>query len=1461
MWKRSTSNSKGAGRCSFFFVSCFLPCLFFLLFFRVPRQMSERDSSLASLHELIDQSRRQFNLPPYISPLEYDAWKQQKVDNAKQQQELLEQAKQQESEFSGRERYVERLSTFSALFINSDTPVSAEQAAKQGWQDSHEQSHFGVSHAFRLVCMTCSRTLQVPNLTGFSSLATAKKMYDQYPLFLQKSHDQECFWSHNTCQDTVTSLPLTTTSDLLDRLEIQAKEYGAWTTALPVIKHPFDASKLRMVDRVIKLIEQVDVFQFPQPQIDNAKRTAYLLSMFGWSPAKDQPALIKCDSCFRHAMVDNYFRLDDPLDDEMQLQVGHPRRPACIRDAFDMVLEHRDYCPWRNKEKAHIYLKDPHFAAPKQPLAGYEWAMEIVCKQWSQLTSADAKDPRQEQCRYDNARYLQVTMDKFNWMTQDLTTYANARTKKRLRDEESDRTAESIENPTTTLEPSAKREKISDSPVISAIPAIPTEKPVSAPALQQDQPSATPSDSQPSVSTIVTEPTPVESEDREEKASEPDNLPIAASPTAQAAADDLQANADLMESEKGLEAAAANEDEQVEQEKHEEHEEIEDVEPGEVFGTPRSTYLLGEDHMSPWAGISESGMTPSALDVDALESLPGTPSATHAADQEDLLQAADEPLSELVDFSTPPQTMPDEPEDAIMEDTLAGEPVLEDGEVMQPAAIPVSQKQQPIEPITDPDQEQLSGGDEEAILAEAEVELVAANEDHGEDHVLVDADHAISDEDHAIADEDYVIIDEEQAIADEEHVIGDEEHAVADEEPRAIDVDAENAGDADQLAATEVEQAGEADQLAVDITDGAEHAEDAAKADVDAPMDEDLQLMEELAETTSPALEEAPTAEIQQPSVEPEAAATEEEVAAEEDAMDVTEMEASEPLVDQHDDDAMEDVTMDDHELETAAQDTKGSDDTEGAAFDGLVDEDAALGDEISGWPTEIHANVSEQPIDAPESPVDASQDNMDVLEDVDTSQPVLDTSESATNASEPVANAPEAAIVVSEVNVASEEVEEHETIEPKSMEAPETPTEFESVTDTTEKTIDVPEVVVDAPEEAAEAHEEAIDASEPAINTPEPVNDASEHAVDATEPIDDEANASEPAVDTSEPTVDASEVAHEAPREAHVEQDTTDAPQEALVEEATNDVPQQDENYPELIETPQKVVDIPKESDAIQEEAIDTSQEPMEEHREALGAQKVEFDASEQVLVEPEGAIDAPLQDDALAVMEDEDGEVIDLDAMDDTAMEEVDDAASAMMAEIDAMDHHHNDDDMMHIEADQDEEAMDEDEKGEEIEESVVEPVIESTTDADLGAPTEHLDEAADHEMDDMVAVAEMDEFGEINKNTLHEDQIAIEVIPTPAVEQALEQAEEEVQDAIVEEVHDGNDLDATAAADDHTDLLDNVLEVDAENVEFVVVEDDDIAQLPSSPAPAADTVNDTHQDDVQVDVEPVNDTPDTT
>ncbi|CAO3595870.1 unnamed protein product [Absidia cylindrospora] len=126
---------------------------------------------------------------------------------------------------------------------------------------------------------------------------------------------------------------------------------------------------MRILHRVVKAIEGIDVFSFPQQQLTAIHETAYLLPMFGWHCVDEHNyRLLKCTCCFRHVLVSNYLRMNDlatsDINKSMPAQSSSTSRPERINGAFDPLNEHRPYCPWRNRDTARMNIKDS-FCAPK----------------------------------------------------------------------------------------------------------------------------------------------------------------------------------------------------------------------------------------------------------------------------------------------------------------------------------------------------------------------------------------------------------------------------------------------------------------------------------------------------------------------------------------------------------------------------------------------------------------------------------------------------------------------------------------------------------------------------------------------------------------------------------------------------------------------------------------------------------------------------------------------------------------------------------------------------------------------------------------------------------------------------------------------------------------------------------------------------------------------------------------
>ncbi|ORZ07696.1 hypothetical protein BCR42DRAFT_426041 [Absidia repens] len=400
------------------------------------------------LQQLIESSRKQFDLPPYVDPKEYEAWKQEKNDIQTQQRTLRDQYLNLDRTYTGRDRYLERLSTYSAPFISNTTPVRADQCAMHGWIDTKERHTIANTEIYRLTCQQCSAFLDVPNLTSANpDFVSVKRIYSLYPKFLNENHSDVCFWHTTSCHISVCAFPLVTTSDAFNLLETHGKLFQQWGNELPVINTSFDQSKMRILHRIVKAIEGIDVFSFPQQQLTAIHETAYLLPMFGWHCLEEHDyRLLKCTCCFRHVLVSNYLRMNDDatldINKSMAAQSSPTSRPERINGVFDPLNEHRPYCPWRNRDTARMNIKDSFFVPPKQPLNGCDWMLEIMCKEWFRMTTEDEKHPRHGEFRQNAERYLSTSIASNSWMTSDLTKYALSKSLKRtISDSSSDQSS------------------------------------------------------------------------------------------------------------------------------------------------------------------------------------------------------------------------------------------------------------------------------------------------------------------------------------------------------------------------------------------------------------------------------------------------------------------------------------------------------------------------------------------------------------------------------------------------------------------------------------------------------------------------------------------------------------------------------------------------------------------------------------------------------------------------------------------------------------------------------------------------------------------------------------------------------------------------------------------------------------------------------------------------------------
>lgn len=121
------------------------------------------------------------------------------------------------------------------------------------------------------------------------------------------------------------------------------------------------------LDFIIYALEAENKFKFPMKRNKSAAtRTSYLLPYFGWNylTEGDEQAL-QCDLCYRRVNIHDYKSLADNEDSKLPV--------------FDVVKEHRNFCPWVNAEHAHV--RPIRFIPERGKICGYEWMMEAMAEE------------------------------------------------------------------------------------------------------------------------------------------------------------------------------------------------------------------------------------------------------------------------------------------------------------------------------------------------------------------------------------------------------------------------------------------------------------------------------------------------------------------------------------------------------------------------------------------------------------------------------------------------------------------------------------------------------------------------------------------------------------------------------------------------------------------------------------------------------------------------------------------------------------------------------------------------------------------------------------------------------------------------------------------------------------------------------------------------------------------------
>ncbi|CDH58052.1 predicted protein [Lichtheimia corymbifera JMRC:FSU:9682] len=271
-----------------------------------------------------------------------------------------------------RAKFYERLETFADAYIENKRPLTAIQCAMHGFADTHQLE--GPNHDIaKLECVECKGTNYVIDISNTDEQSVRlNQVVEKYTSGLYTFHCDECFWRNNACPATIYSFPKLSTVEAVDMIRKSGREWLQSGVRLPKIIHPLNSRQSTQLDFLIRDFQNPDdryKFTISVPSdLTDAVGTSYLLPVFGWHYAK--PNIIKCTDCFRKK---NLHEL------------------AALESSFNVIKEHRVYCPWINCNNAHV--EPPQPTPFMRQFCGYEWMLSAVDLEYALLLRMQEESP------------------------------------------------------------------------------------------------------------------------------------------------------------------------------------------------------------------------------------------------------------------------------------------------------------------------------------------------------------------------------------------------------------------------------------------------------------------------------------------------------------------------------------------------------------------------------------------------------------------------------------------------------------------------------------------------------------------------------------------------------------------------------------------------------------------------------------------------------------------------------------------------------------------------------------------------------------------------------------------------------------------------------------------------------------------------------------------------------------
>ncbi|RUS27511.1 hypothetical protein BC938DRAFT_483141 [Jimgerdemannia flammicorona] len=171
------------------------------------------------------------------------------------------------------------------------------------------------------------------NITSGAVAAGGEGLTAKYKVELSISHEQPCSWREHPCDASIYIFPNVGPASRSAKFEQTVQALTEIGDQLPVTTHPLTT-------------DQLDIITIADPAIADSRicATASALALFGWVPHTVAARhALRCELCLRvvglwscRALKDEPFKESEGTDGVLDEQ----------RNAFDVVMEHRGYCPW-----------------------------------------------------------------------------------------------------------------------------------------------------------------------------------------------------------------------------------------------------------------------------------------------------------------------------------------------------------------------------------------------------------------------------------------------------------------------------------------------------------------------------------------------------------------------------------------------------------------------------------------------------------------------------------------------------------------------------------------------------------------------------------------------------------------------------------------------------------------------------------------------------------------------------------------------------------------------------------------------------------------------------------------------------------------------------------------------------------------------------------------------------------